>query len=82
MRNSPVCPEEDKVRTVMELDVPRWKKEVRAFLGLAGYCRKFILDLSYTAAPVSYQTCKTAPNTVAWTQKQQELFDKLKQELT
>lgn len=42
------------------------KKQVRAFLGLAGYYRCFIPNFSSTAVPLSDLTRKGQPEKVRW----------------
>lgn len=47
---------EDKVEAVRAWPTPRSVRDVRAFLGTAGYYRKFIRDFSAIAAPLSELT--------------------------
>ena len=43
--NGEIRPEKAKIQAVEEFPVPKTKSQVRAFLGLTGYYRKFILNL-------------------------------------
>jgi hypothetical protein len=54
--------------------------EVRSFLGLANYFRKFISHYSEVAAPLTNLTKKS--HVWAWTGKCQDAFEKLKHLLT
>ena len=47
-----------KVTTVQERSTPKNATDVRSFLGLAGYYRKFIQDFSKIAAPLTQLTKK------------------------
>ena len=79
--NGTVRPELNKVESVRTFPVPRTKRQVRAFLGLTGYYRKFIPDYAAIAAPLSDLTKKSAPNSVNWTTLCEEAFETLKTHL-
>ena len=76
--NGVVKPCIDKVKAVNESPSPKTKKEVRSFLGLAGYYRKFIKNFADIAAPLTSLTKKTAPSNVKWTDECNEAFKQLK----
>ncbi|WVZ52217.1 hypothetical protein U9M48_003299 [Paspalum notatum var. saurae] len=66
-------------------DVPNWKQpetrmQIRSFLGLAGYYRRFIKDFSKTAKPMTSPTKKNAK--YLWDPKCEEAFTSLKKSLT
>ncbi|WVZ80889.1 LOW QUALITY PROTEIN: hypothetical protein U9M48_028327 [Paspalum notatum var. saurae] len=66
-------------------DVLNWKQpqtvtEIRSFLGLAGYYRRFIKDFSKIAKPMTALTQKNAK--FAWSSKCEEAFGTLKTLLT
>ena len=73
--------EESKVDAIRGIATPQIKKEVRAFLGLTGYYRKFIPNYASTATPLTDLTRKTEPNRVNWTADYEVAFTKLKQML-
>ncbi|WVZ76240.1 hypothetical protein U9M48_024229 [Paspalum notatum var. saurae] len=60
--------------------VPEIPKEVREFLGLAGYYRRFIENFSKIAKPMTSLLEKDAE--FRWTDAQQAAFDELKKRLT
>ena len=59
-------PHPDKVKAIKESSRPETKKQVRSFLGLAGFYRKFIPDFAVIAAPLTDLTRKGFPNKVEW----------------
>ena len=69
---------EEKVSKILNVEIPKTKKEVRSFLGLAGYYRQYIPDYATIAAPLTDLTKKTQPNNVNWELCHQESFEKLK----
>ncbi|WVZ63482.1 LOW QUALITY PROTEIN: hypothetical protein U9M48_013109 [Paspalum notatum var. saurae] len=69
-----------KVITVTNWKVPEIPKEVRGFLGLAGYYRRFIENFSRIAKPMTSLLEKDAE--FRWTNAQQAAFDELKKRLT
>ena len=77
--NSEIRPEESKIHAVADFPTPTTKKQVRAFLGLTGYYRKFISDYADTAVTLTDLTKKNAPNRVVWTPKCEEAFKTLKE---
>ena len=77
--NGSVEPELSKLQAVKTFPLPEKKRQVRGFLGLTGYYRRFIPDYASQAAPLTDLTRKSAPNTVKWTRKCNEVFETLKQ---
>ena len=67
---------------VEQFSHPETKTDVRSFLGLVGYYRKFIRDFSNIAAPLSDLTKKGAPIKVTWTPDCERAFKLLKEALT
>jgi hypothetical protein len=76
-----IAMEEEKVARIQDAPAPSTKRQVRSFLGLAGYYRKFIPRYAEVAAPLTDLTKKGQPNTVKWEEPQQKAFDQLKQML-
>ncbi|GJY26750.1 putative reverse transcriptase domain-containing protein [Tanacetum coccineum] len=51
-----------KIKAVKNWEAPRTPVEVRSFLGLAGYYRRFIENFSKIAKPLTILTQKTLPD--------------------
>ncbi|XP_071933807.1 uncharacterized protein [Coffea arabica] len=69
-----------KVEAVTMWKQPETPTEVRSFLGLAGYYRRFIKDFSKIDGPMTELTKKN--NKFIWTPKCQSSFQELKKRLT
>ncbi|KAK4325292.1 hypothetical protein Pmani_004105 [Petrolisthes manimaculis] len=67
-----------KIQKIKDASRPTTKKQVRSFLGLAGYYRKFIPNFSIIALPLSELLRKNAPNKISWGSEQEEAFVSLK----
>ena len=79
--NGEVHPEESKLHAVEDFLTPTTKKQVRAFLDLTGYYRKFIAEYADIAVALTDLTRKNAPNRVKWTTSCVEAFKALKDRL-
>ncbi len=73
-----VRPQIDKTTAIAACPRPKTKKEVRQFLGLAGYYRRFIPDYSELTSPLTDLTKKEVPDTVPWTEQCQQAFTQVK----
>ncbi|XP_073304131.1 uncharacterized protein [Primulina huaijiensis] len=69
-----------KIEAVRKWLIPTTVAEVRSFLGLAGYYRRFIADFSKIALPLTTLTRKTVK--FEWTNECQQSFQELKDKLT
>ncbi|GAU44000.1 hypothetical protein TSUD_91790 [Trifolium subterraneum] len=69
-----------KVEAVLNWERPRTVSEIRSFLGLAGYYRRFILGFSEIALPLTRLTRKGAA--FVWDELCENIFNLLKQKLT
>jgi hypothetical protein len=67
---------QDKVEAIREWPTPRTVRDVRAFLGTAGYYRKFIRDFSAISAPLSELTKDSVK--FEWATPHEEAFRRLK----
>lgn len=71
----------DKVRAIEIAERPHTKKQVRSFLGLVGFYRKFIPNFASIALPLTDSTKKGLPNQVSWTSAHELAFETLKRAL-
>lgn len=75
-----VAVQQYKVEAVERWPIPQTKKQVRGFLGLAGYYRKFVPEYSRIALPLTDLTKDDVA--LVWGNAQQHAFDELKRRLT
>ena len=68
---------ENKVAGVLNWPVPKTVRDIRKFLGLANYYRRFVKDFAKLARPLNNLTRKEEK--WRWGNKQQEAFEQLKQ---
>ncbi|CAO2823891.1 unnamed protein product [Amaranthus hypochondriacus] len=68
-----------KISTVLSWQPPRNMKELRAFLGLMGYYRKFIRGYTMIAKPLTEQLKKDA---WGWNKEATQAFERLKRAMT
>ncbi|KAK2450171.1 hypothetical protein QL285_009303 [Trifolium repens] len=69
-----------KIDTVLSWKQPQTVTDVRSFVGLAGYYRRFIEGFAKIVAPMTQLTRKDQP--FAWTEKCESSFQLLKERLT
>ena len=69
-----------KVEAVMSWERPKSIFEIRSFLGLAGYYKRFIEDFSHLAAPMTRLTWKEVK--FVWDDSRERAFQELKRRLT
>ena len=75
-----IRPVEDKVKAVLAWPTPTNLKELRAFLGLANYYRRFIRGFAGLAEPLTDLTRKDQP--FVWAGAHQRAFEALKEAVT
>ena len=76
-----VRPEAAKIAAIQRMAVPTTKKEVRSFLGITGYYRRFIPHYATLAAPLTDLTRKSSPNEVIWSDRCEQAFRELQRKL-
>jgi hypothetical protein len=73
-----IKPDPDKILAVQEWPAPKTQTELRGFLGLTNYFRRFIRGYSHIAAPLLNLTKKDAGNSVLLTSECLAAFTQLK----
>ncbi|KAI3685864.1 hypothetical protein L6452_35125 [Arctium lappa] len=68
-----------KIEAMMNWEPPKSLSEIRSFLGLAGYYRRFIQDFSKIASSLTVLTRKNVK--FVWTEKQEKAFRVLQKKL-
>ena len=76
-----VSPRPEKLKSIQEIDTPQTKRELRSFLGVTNYYRKFIPNYSAIAAPLTDRTRNSEPNKIRWETSQEKAFTTLKEKL-
>ena len=74
-----IAMQDEKISAIRDWPPCRNVTEVRAFMGLSGYYRRFVKDFSLIATPL-YSLMKKGVEFV-WTKECQEAFDELKRKL-
>lgn len=74
-----IKPNLEKIECVKNFKIPKTPTNIKSFLGLAGYYRKFIKNFSKIAKPLTDLIKKDTP--FHWTEKQQIAFETLKDKL-
>ncbi len=77
-----IKPRSQKVAEILEVERPKTKKQVQAFLGMVGYYSKFIAKYADIAKPLTDLTGKKIPNVVPWGDQEQSAFQELKTKLS
>lgn len=76
-------PSDFKVQAIKDFPNPTTKTHVRAFLGIAGYYRKYIPEFSVLAAPLTnLLKGKQRKSTIEWNDSCQKAFENLKDKLS
>ena len=73
-----VQPEPSKIQAVINFPIPSTKTQVRGFLGLTGYYRRFIPNYAAMVAILTDLTKKSASVQVQWSEQCNHVFDELK----
>ena len=68
----------DKVNKILQAPKPTDKKQLRSFLGLIGYYRKFVPNFAAIVVPLTDLTKKNQPNQLEWGEAQDRASENLK----
>ena len=80
--NGKMIPLERVMEKIRQVEPPTTKKQVKSFLGLVGFYRRFIPHFAEIALPLTDLTKGgTKPGPVLWTERCQKAFDELKEKL-
>ena len=71
-----------KVEKVLSAEPPTTKKQLKSFLGMAGWFSSFIPQFSELSAPLSDMTKKGSPNNLFWRENEKRCFEALKHALS
>jgi hypothetical protein len=77
-----IKPRPNKVEAVHNAKRPETKTQLRSFLGLVGYYRKFIPNFASVACPLTDKTRKGESNKIKWEESQEQAFQTLKKRVT
>ncbi len=68
---------EARIKAIAEHPVPKTRKQLRAFLGLIGYYRRFVRGFHRWSSRLTSHTAKTSPGEVQWTSPMLKAFREL-----
>ncbi|KAG1936368.1 gag-pol fusion protein [Pimephales promelas] len=74
-----IRPQQEKIEAIRRYQPPTTKKQVRSFLGLVGWYRRFIPNFSARASVLTDLTRSAAPNKVVWTEQGERAFRDLRE---
>ena len=72
---------EARTKAITKYQKPQKQSDIRAFLGVTGYYRKFIRNYAFTAQPLSAALRKTEPKEIIWTPEREKAFYTLEKPL-
>ncbi|CAF4800983.1 unnamed protein product [Pieris macdunnoughi] len=79
LTNKGLMPNEDKIAAVKKFPIPKTQKEIKSFLGLVGYYRKFIQDFAKLTKPLT--KCLKKGSKINLTPEYTQAFEKCKEVL-
>ena len=79
--NGKMSVQEAKIKAVQQYVRPVTKKNMRAFLGLVNFYRRFIPNQATIVASLTDATRKESPDKINWTRPREKAFEKIKEVL-
>lgn len=79
--NGRLEPNPDKITSIKNAPRPETKRQVKSFLGLIGFYRRFVPNFSHVAVALTDLTKKGQPNKIKWGSAQENAFRSLKNAL-
>jgi len=73
-----VRPNPETIERILQAERQQTKKQLKSFLGLVGYYRKFIPNFAAIAVPLTDLTRKGIPNQIPWSDAQDVAYHSLK----
>lgn len=80
--NGMIRPQVSKIQAIESCPLPQTRKQLRSFLGMAGFYRHFIPQFSTRAALLSDLTRSRSPNQIQWTEEAMAAFHDIWQSMS
>jgi len=77
-----MLPREETVDKILKAPPPKTIKQLRSFLGLASFYRKYVPDFAAIATPLSDATKKGSPKEIIWNEVLERAFQELKNRIS
>ncbi|XP_043363215.1 uncharacterized mitochondrial protein AtMg00860-like, partial [Dermochelys coriacea] len=71
----------DRVRAIQDYPRPTTKRQLRAFLGAAGFCRPWIVGFGELIKPLVQATTSSTLDPISWTMERETAFTAVKKAL-
>ncbi|KAF7642818.1 hypothetical protein LDENG_00250190 [Lucifuga dentata] len=80
--NGVIKPQVHKVHAIESCPLPQTRKQLRSFIGMAGFYHRFIPNFSARAAPFTDRTGSRCPNQVQWAEEAMAAFRDIQRSLS
>nr|XP_034959492.1 uncharacterized protein LOC118079431 [Zootoca vivipara] len=71
----------DRIEAVTKIPLPQTKRQLRGFLGMAGFCRSWIAGYAELTKPLTAMTRQDHPDKLKWNEEAYASFERIKREL-